>query len=227
MKHQQTQQKPKAVLYLNASGKNTEILMNHIAQHVDTLNRYLVIDFIYITASNTAAVKKHGITKSPAMIYAGKKYEGVGDILRVLSPAPPKEQHNIDDLSPDDILLYWQQKHSDPNDDSEDENDPDTRKREIQQKMAMIQKRRPVMVGVDNNHKLAGGRPITKSGAGKSYGDYGTQAGDSVFLQDSGRDEVVGAANDEQSNGELMLEDYYLAEAYQFGKKNTPNRRAR
>ncbi len=232
MKKQPTIQKPKAILYLNTSGPNTDKLMNHIAQHVDILNRYMIIEFVYITSENTSTIRRRGITSSPSMIFAGKKYQGVIDIIKILSPKP-REQPAIDDLNPEEVFLYWQQKHMKPGDDSgddsEDETDPACRTRELQEKMAAVQKRRPVMAGVDDNYKLAGGRPISKHSSSKIYGGYGDQNGDSIFLQDSGRSETSAEIiPDDQSNGELLLEDYYLDEAFQFGKKNPqPKRRNR
>jgi hypothetical protein len=212
--------KPVVDVYLNSKSNSAKTLSEHLAKHIDGLNEIVHINFIYISPKNAAQVQRKGIRRTPTLIYGARKFEGLDKILAVLTP--PKrnsETYGYGVSSPDEMLHKWQTDIIDTTDEDEEDNDdmsPEARSNQLRVKMAQMQKQRPKMEGVPGKNKIAGGRKVK---TGVAHRDYGN---DDDFLKDSGTlsvKQTPTASYVEDTDGELMLEEYYLGEAYKDGKK--------
>jgi hypothetical protein len=125
------------------------------------------------------------------------------------------------------MLHKWQSDVMDNKTEEEEEEDisGEIGRRRIQERAAAFQKRRPKMDGVENKNKINGGRALKSKTTQK---DYNPDHGDDDFIRDSGVSSVVQTPTDtyvQDTDGELILEDYYLNEALASGKKQSTSRR--
>jgi hypothetical protein len=214
---------PVVDVYLNSKSNSAKTLSEHLAKHIDGLNEIVLINFIYISSNNAAAVQKKGIRRTPTLVYGPRKFEGLDKIIQVLTPPKKgKETYGYGVSNPDEMMHKWQTDIIDAGVSGEDEDDetdntnPVARENQLRQKMAAFQKQRPRMEGVPSKNKITGGRKIKAGGAQKEYGN------DDDFLRDTNTLNVKQTPTSsyvEDTDGELILEDYYLAEAYKDGKK--------
>lgn len=220
--------KPTVYIYLNEKAASTVTLSKHLAKHIDDLNNLLLIHFIYITKNNSEKVKQKGIRKTPTLIYENRRFEGLEKIIQVLTPPQRnKESYGYGVTNPDEMLHKWQdeiiQNHAD--DDQEEALGDTIGDTEIRDKMAAFQKKRPKMSdNVSQKQKIPGGRLVKGKSNQKEY------HGDDDFLKDSGvnnQDQTPTSQYTEDVDGELLLEDYYLEEAYASGLKKHSNKPVR
>lgn len=212
--------KPVVDIYINPSAESGKKLAEHIAIHIDQLNKHLIINFIHVTKANSRAVMQKGVTRTPTLIYHNEVYEGLDKIKSILTP-----KNSAQSEDPDEMMRRYQEQaidvrnHNNVDDEEDDDNmSPESRNRELQQKMAALQKKRPVMQDVDSKQKIPGGRKtVAKQSRAREY------TNDDDFLSDTGDK----AAFVENNDGELMLEEYYLGEAIQSGKKSDVRRHGR
>jgi len=152
--------KPVVNIYLNRKANSTTILSRHLAENIDALNQFLLINFIYINQNNSNLVRQKGIRKTPTLIYGRRRFEGIQKIIQILTPpSRGKETYGYGVTSPEDMMHKWQSMIIDTKDaeDDEDEGDPDVRTQQIRSRMAAFQKRRPKMEGVGRKNKIRGG----------------------------------------------------------------------
>lgn len=221
--------KPVVNIFLNRRSASTQILSQHLAKNIDSLNKLLLINFIYITQKNAQIVMQKGIKRTPTLIYGKRRFEGIEKIVQILTP-PEKERetYGYGVTSPEEMLHTWQNMIIDTRDDDEvDEGDPDVRTNQIRSKMAAFQKNRPKMEGVGRKNKIRGGRKVTAKNDQRDYGDYMERDGDTQFMRDAGLFDVEDtpvAGYTENKDGELMLEEYYLNLALEGGKEDRRGR---
>jgi len=209
-------------VYLNAKSNSAKLLADHLAKHIDGLNEIILISFIYISPKNAALVQKKGIRRTPTLIYGPRKFEGLDKIIQVLTPPKrSRETYGYGVSNPDEMLHKWQSDiietaGADGEDEDEDDMNPTARESQLRQKMAAFQKQRPRMEGVPSKNKITGGRKVKAGIVQKEYGN------DDDFLKDTNTLNVKQTPTSsyvEDTDGELILEDYYLAEAIKDGKK--------
>ena len=219
--------KPVVNIYLSPTGKSTKVLTDHLAKVIDDLNKIIMINFIYISQANAKKVQQKGIRKSPTLIYGARKFEGLDNIVKVLTPPRrERETYGYGNTNPEEMLHEWQNYIIDNGAEEEEEEDisGDAGRRRIAERIAAFQKRRPKMEGVPAKNRIAGGRALKSKNAQK---DYNPEKGDEDFLRDSGVNNIVQTPTDtyvQDTDGELILEDYYLDEAISAGKKQTSGR---
>lgn len=219
--------KPEIFVYLSPEGKSTKILTDHLAKVIDDLNKIIMIKFIYINRANAQKVQQKGIRKSPTLIYGNRKYEGLDKIIQVLTPPRrERETYGYGNTSPDEMLHEWQNYIIDSKgeDDEEEDLTGDAGRKRLADRMAAFQKKRPQMLDVPAKNRIPGGRNVKRKNMQK---DYNAEKGDDDFLRDSGVNNVVQTPTDayvQDTDGELILEDYYLDEAVAAGKKQSPGR---
>lgn len=206
--------KPVVNIYLNKHAKSTEILSRHLAEHITKLNNRFIINFIYITKANSAMVSAKGVKKTPTLLYGNRKYEGLQNIIKILTPPDETKEHfGIGVTSPEDMLHKYQNEIMTRGEEEEDddEHDPAYMEQRLKEKMAAMQKRRPEMRGVSGKSSLKGGRALKTKKNDKKY-HYSN--GDSAFLHDAGKSNTNDTPSyTEDTDGELILEEYYLTEA--------------
>lgn len=215
--------KPMVDVYLNTKAPSTKVLTEHLAKYIDDLNQILLINFIYITDKNAPLVKKRGVRRTPTLKYGKRTYEGLEKIIRVLTPPKSgKETYGYGNTNPDEMLHEYQNEIIDnrADDEQEDQDDMngDARTQQIRSRIAAFQKRRPKMDGVGQKQKIAGGRKIKSKFNQK---EYAGSSADDDFLKDSGVGSIDQTPTEryvEDTDGELILEDYYLNEAIANGK---------
>jgi hypothetical protein len=219
--------KPTVVIYLSPNGKSTKVLADHLATVIDDLNKIIMIHFVYISKANADKVKAKGIKKSPTLIYGNRKFEGLENIIKVLTPPKrERETYGYGITNPDEMLHKWQSDVIDTYAEDEDEEDigGEMGRRKLQERMEAFQKRRPKMDGVSKKHQIPGGRNVKSRNTQK---DYNPERGDDDFIRDSGINNIVQTPTDtyvQDTDGELILEDYYLDEAIMAGKKQSAGR---
>ena len=218
--------KPVVKIIMSKNAKSSAVLIdNHLSKHIDALNQILFIEFIYVTKANTNKLKATGIRQTPTLIYGDRTFTGIDKIIKVLTPpAQNKESFGYGITSPEEMLHNWQSEILDTreDDDSLDENDPEVRSQQIRQKMAAFQRRRPAMEGGEEKHKIKGGRKL-KAKKSEHLGGYDQQQGDDKFLKDSGLSDLQDTPGGyvEDTDGELILEEYFLEVAKDEGKRVT------
>ena len=175
---------------------------------------------VKINKKNIEICKRKGVRVAPTLIYGQKHITGVDDIIKVLSP-PQQNRDGFGQgyLSSDEYVHSYQDSIlNSGGDEEEDEMDPSVREQVIKQKMAALQKRRPQMSDtVDSKQRIRGGRKL-RTGAPRQS----SFASDDDFYRASGMDNIETTPSRnymDEADGELMLEEYYLAEANQQGKK--------
>mgnify|MGYP000633215948 CR=1 FL=1 len=220
--------KPVVNIYLSPNGKSTKILADHLAKVIDDLNKIIMINFIYISAVNAKKVQAKGIRKSPTLIYGNRKFEGLENIIKVLTPPKrERETYGFGNTNPEEMLHEWQNYVIDKGGDEGEEEEDITGeggRRRIADRIAAFQKRRPKMEGVPGKNKIPGGRALKSKNAQK---DYNPANGDDDFIRDSGVNSIVQTPTDtyvQDTDGELILEDYYLEEAISAGKVSKPGK---
>jgi hypothetical protein len=212
--------KPEVIIYLSPNGKSTKILTDHLAKFIDDLNKMIMIKFIYISQANAKKVQQKGIRKSPTLIYGSRKFEGLDNIIKVLTPPKrERETYGYGNTNPDEMLHEWQNYIIDGKGDEEEEEDitGDGGRKRLADRMAAFQKRRPQ--ATDTKGKVNKKKTVHK--------DYNPEKGDDEFIRDSGVNNVIQTPTDtyvQDTDGELILEDYYLEEAVAAGKKQTSGR---
>jgi len=212
--------KPEVLIYLSPNGKSTKILTDHLAKFIDDLNKMIMIKFIYISQANAKKVQQKGIRKSPTLIYGSRKFEGLDNIIKVLTPPKrERETYGYGNTNPDEMLHEWQNYIIDGKGDDEEEEDisGDGGRKRLADRMAAFQKRRPQ--ATDTKGKVNKKKTVHK--------DYNPEKGDDDFIRDSGINNIIQTPTDtyvQDTDGELILEDYYLDEAVAAGKKQTSGR---
>ncbi len=212
--------KPEVIIYLSPNGKSTKILTDHLAKFIDDLNKMIMIKFIYISQANAKKVQQKGIRKSPTLIYGNRKFEGLDNIIKVLTPPKrERETYGYGNTSPDEMLHEWQNYIIEGRGEEEEEEDitGENGRKRLADRIAAFQKRRPQ--ATDTTGKVAKKKAVHK--------DYNPEKGDDDFIRDSGVNNVIQTPTDtyvQDTDGELILEDYYLDEAVAAGKKQTNGR---
>lgn len=218
-------QNTEVLIFLRKSSKSSDVLAEHLAKNINTINKYCYIKFVYINAENAEKVRGMGIRQTPTMIQGKHKIEGIEKIIKALTFGNiAKETYGYGVTSPEEMLHKWQSDIVTVGEAEEDgdETDPSVRSQQLRQRMADFQKKRPRMEGVDKKRKIKGGVDIKSKAHQQEYGDFSTRDGDLQFLRDS---HVMDTENTpiagyvESSDGELILEDYFLEEAKSDGKK--------
>src|SRR6185437_1254188 len=212
--------KPIATIFVNPDSKSTKLLEQFLVKNIDRINEYIYINRIKVTPKNVAAVKRKGIEQTPTLLFNNRKYVNLERIIKLLNPpAENKDHFGLGNANPDEMVYQYQSGILDTGDENgEDlELDPETRSNVLRQKMAAMQKRRPQMDGVENSRKLKGGKKVIARQPIKSkFND------DEEFRRAARIDNISETPSkrymDEQ-DGEMILEDYYLNEALQSGKK--------
>lgn len=210
--------KPTVIIYVQNEAKSTQILTAFIGKHIDRINHYLTVRIIKVTAKNSRIVKANGIERTPTLVYNNRKFVTLEKIIALLTPPElNKDNYGYGNTSSDDLVQSYQDNIINAGDDDDDPADPDVRTKVIQQKMAALQKRRPEMNGVDTDRKLKGGRKVTsRPGGRKEFKD------DEEFYKASRVDNIEDTPTKnymDESDGALILEEYYNSEADAAGRK--------
>jgi hypothetical protein len=213
-------EKPKVFIFVNPDAKSTKILKDFIAKHIDNINKKMYVKIIQINKKNIDLVKQKGVTQAPTLIYGKKHVVNLENIIKVLTP-PQESKDNFghNHTSADELVHNYHDSILNTGEiDDEDDMSPESRREVIRQKMAAIQKRRPQMSeDVDSTHRLRGGRKL-KAGNPKQT----SFASDDDFQRAAGVDNIQSTPSQrymDDADGEMILEDYYLSEAYAEGKK--------
>lgn len=213
-------EKPKVFIFVNEGSRATAVLTDFVAKNIDKINERLILKLIKINKKNFEICKRKGVRVAPTLIYNNKHITGVDDIIRVLSPPQQsKDTFGQGYLSADEYVHSYQDSILNTGgDEEEDEMDPGVREQVLKQKMAALQKRRPQMSEtVDAKQRIRGGRKLNTSAPKQS-----SFASDEEFYKASGMDNVQRTPSNtymEESDGDLILEEWYLQEANNSGKK--------
>jgi hypothetical protein len=214
------------MIFVNPGANSTKSLTRFIAKNIDKINIKFKIKFIKVTKDNYAKIKQKGITETPALVIGRKKITGARNIIRLFEPCL-QLRHGFSKgvTSADEEIHSWQMRLLDTGDENGDDDDDDPSRRGdiIRHKMAALQKKRPEMRGTDESATISGGRKIKSSGKVKS-----SFLDDADFIASTGVDNIEDTPHKsylDEADGDLILEDYYLDEAYQQGKKVKPGRR--
>jgi glutaredoxin len=213
-------EKPKVFIFVNDGSRATTVLTGFIAKNIDKINEKLIIKMVKINKKNFEICKRKGVRVAPTLIYGKKHITGVDDIIKVLSPPQTSKDGFGQGYSSADEYVHSYQDSilNTGGDEEEDEMDPSVREQVLRQKMAALQKRRPQMSdNVDTKQRLRGGRK-TKAVSPKQS----SFANDEEFYRATGVDNVQTTPSSnymDESDGNLILEEWYLAEANQAGKK--------
>lgn len=217
-------------IYVNPNSKSTKILDQFLAKYIDQINKRVFLKIVRVTNTNVEGVKKRGIEHTPTLVIEGKSYVGLEKIVKVLTPpTDQRDSFGMGNTSPNDLINQYQQTILNTGDDNKEDNDmdPDVRSNVLREKMAQFQKRRPAMEGVDKSAKVTGGRRVHPGSLGKSKFDT-----DDDFRRASGVDNITETPSQrymDEADGDSILEDWYLQEAINSGKKvgKTVGRRRR
>ena len=212
--------KPIAEIYVNPKSKTTEILNQFLAKYIDQINEHLFIKRISVTNENIALVKKKGIDHTPTLVYNRRKVVSLEKIVKILTPpSEHKDHYGYGNTSSNDLVTQFQSSILDTGDDDPEEDDmsPEARSNALRQKMTAFQKKRPEMDGVEKKNKIGGGRKVKSTQPAKSKFDN-----DEDFKRASGMDNIIQTPSKkymDDEDGDMILEDYYLTEALNSGKK--------
>ena len=214
------------MLFVSPDADTTKRLDKFLADNIDEINRYLYVRRIKVTSKNVAEIKRRGITETPTLVVKGKIISKLARVIQFLTP-PDKARTNYGYgvTSADDYVNQYQMslisKPEDEDVDDTDANDPERRREEIRQKMASMQKRRPEMREVPNQQKIGGGRKLKTTAPAQSK--FETDDEFMVASRTDNIDETPIKRYMEEADGDQILENYYLDEAFQAGKKVTKN----
>ena len=220
--------KPIAEIYINPKSKTTEILNQFLAKHIDQINEHLFIKRISVSSENIALVKRKGIDHTPTLVYNRRKVVSLEKIVKILTPpSDHKDHYGYGNMSSSDLVNQFQNSILDTGDDDPEDNDmsPEARSNVLRQKMAALQKKRPQMDGVGDKNKIIGGRKV------KSNKSVASEfKNDDDFKKATGMDNIIQTPVKkymDDDDGAMILEEYYLTEAINNGKKvsNTTSRR--
>lgn len=213
-------EKPRVFIFVNANSRATNILTQFVGKNIDKINERLTIKMIKINKKNIEICKRKGVRVAPTLIYGQKHITGVDNIIRVLQP-PQQNRDGFGQgyMSSDEYIhSYHDSILNNGGDEEEDEMDPSMREQVLKQKMAALQKRRPQMSdSVSSDQRISGGRKL-KTATPK----HSSFASDEDFFRATGVDNIENTPTKnymDDADGDLMLEEYYLAEANQNGKK--------
>jgi hypothetical protein len=218
--------KIKVVVYIKKDAASTKALTNFIAKNIDEISRTVIIDLKPVTAKNVEEIKRLGIDRTPTLVYGGKKYISLERIVKILTPkrntsAGGREGYGADASNPDELIHKYQDGVINTGDNDYEDDPRVTREDEIRRKMASFQKRRPQMSGMEGSDRyLKGGRKIVNKRSNKGRFDD-----DDDFRRATGVDDQEDTPQNkylDETDGNLILEDYYNHEAdLQGRKKNT------
>ena len=211
--------KPYVQIYVNPTARSTQYLLKFIGKHIDDINKQLMVKIVKINKTNIKVIKKKGITRTPTLVYGKKKYVSLEKIIKIITPPKStKISYGYGNTSAEDQIHSYQDRILNSEEDEPNESDPEVRESQIRSKMAAFQRRRPQMEGVDKRHKVTGGRKLKKVSRNKRpFND------DDTFVKASRIDQIEDTPLNryfEQTDGDLILEDYYNAEADIQGRKH-------
>lgn len=213
--------KPIVVIYVNPEAESTRLLNQFLARHIDQINKYIYIKRVNVTNDNVHLVRKKGIDRTPTLVYNNKKYINLENIIKVLKPpAENKDHFGYGNTGPEELIHEYHSTLMFKKEEEEGEDDEtESRSKELQQKMAVLQKRRSHIDGSETKS-----RP-------KSNNQRPSFDNDEDFRRASKVDQITETPvkrYTEEEDGAILLEDYYLDMAHADGKKSTrPVRRAR
>lgn len=220
-------QKQWGTIYVNPNSKSTQILDQFLAKYIDQINRRIFLKIVRVTNQNVDEVKKRGIEQTPTLVVGNAKYVSLEKIVKILTPpADQKDSFGFGNSNPNDLITQYHTTILDTGDDNkdDDETNPDNRANVLREKMSAFQKRRPAMSGVEGNSKLSGGRRVQ---AGNSKAKF---SNDDEFRKASNIDNIIETPTQkymDDNDGGAILEEYFLQEAINSGKKvGKPRRRS-
>jgi hypothetical protein len=212
--------KDKLIIAVNENSPSAKIITAHAGKYINEINKVYRLEFIKINAANAPRVRALGITQAPTLIRErDRKYvKGVEDIIRFLTPVPQRKiSFGVGHTNPEDAMhaMMLDTMGRPENDDGDEEED---RGEVLRKKMAEFQKKRPQMSNdVPSDARIKGGRAIINKPPPKNIDS------DDAFLNASGRDNIRETPTDMgfgEMDGNATLEEWYLDEAYAFGKQS-------
>lgn len=216
-------------LYVNPSAKSAVVLEKFMETNLQEINKKgITINFISVTAKNSATFRAKGIEATPALVFNGRIVTGLEKIIAELQPAAKAVDptYGITSTSPEEsVSNMWYEEIVKGKDDNGEGKDG-LSKDEISAKMNAIQARRPQIEGMGKGQRIpSGGRKIQASKV--QYNDF---ADDESFVAAAGSRAVEATPAAEyydDRDGASLLEQYYNDQADQEGRKpfTRPRRR--
>lgn len=183
-------------IYLRRNSQNTKILVEHIAQYIDVINKTTIINFNYVTRKNEKLAYEKGIESFPSLFHENVRIVGLKEILSYITPANYNPEYKSENEMINDLQEKWLMEGDDDDIDGE-VLDQD----EIHKKMQEIQKKRPKMNGVED--KIEGGRDIKSKKI-----DTSEIQNDDEFLNKIGDSDNI-ATQEFDNSGQNILDNYY------------------
>jgi len=216
-------------LYVNASAKSASVLEKFMEANLLEINKKgITINFISVTAKNSASFRSLGIEATPALVFNRRIITGLEKIIAELQPAAKAVDptYGVTSTSPEEsVQNMWYESIVKGKDDNDD-GGGGISKEEISTKMNAIQARRPQIEGMGKNQRVpSGGRKIQPSKV--QYNDF---ADDETFVAAAGNRAVEATPTAEyydDRDGASLLEQYYNDRADEEGRKpfTRPRRR--
>lgn len=211
--------KVEAHIFVNKQSRATLEVTNFIASNLAAINHVVKVKIVYINDDVKRMLVAKKITTVPAMLLGGKVYVTAEVIIRALTPA----RRRVDDMglavtNPEEAIMRDQMREM-ANKGEQEADQADDRDADIRRKMAEMQQRRPVMVGLGKNDKpLPGGRPVKQKSETPQVYDS-----DQSFVQASRRDNIETTPVNtgySELDGMAALEEYRNIEADKQGRQH-------
>lgn len=195
-------------IFTNPDSEQTKHLFSFIADHIDEINKKVIIKKVNVTKNNVSELKSKGIKQVPALALDGKIHVGVETIKRILKPNSEQRDNFGNSTSAEEMVQKFMAREMA----EEDEEDGNNREAYLRQALSSFEKRRADMIGGKNNPVVP--KKNTKQSAGF--------ADDESFISASSNYDETPTENYDVDNGDAIWEQYLNDEADQMGRKLPP-----
>ncbi len=214
-------------IYVNEKSQSFLALQKFMEANLTEINKRGVrINFVAVTAKNSADLRRRGITHTPTMEVKDKLVVSLEKIISELQPprTATDPTYGVTSLSPEESVqnLWFDEIVKNRADESDDR---ELRREEIASRMAALQARRPQIEGMPRGASvIPGGRKIVAKNVPKDFAD------DESFAAAAGtatKEETPALGYYDDREGGSILEEYYNSQADLEGRKppTKPRRR--
>lgn len=207
-------------IYVNPKSDATRELTKFIGKHLDEINKRVMVKIIKVNSRNLREVQRRGISKTPTLVYGGKKYEGTRKIITILRPPSAYRDGFGGVTSAEEMVHRFMVRNiydGQGEEEEDDEDDPRNRGETLRKRMATFQKRRPAMEGMDGGPPISGGRKVTANRRGRGKKSF---SNDEDFMREAGAyNETPTERYMTEEDGDLILENERNRLADLFGRK--------
>jgi hypothetical protein len=210
----QRTQKPIMYIVINGESQSGKLVSSHVAKYMADISQNYKVEILKSNPKNIRIIRELGVTALPTMVVNGKKIEGAEKIVKILTPVRDQQSgFGMGYDNPEESVRNMMISNMGRPEDDDDE--ADNREEVIRKKMADFQKKRPQMSdNVPKDARINGGRQIISRQAPVFADD------DDSFVRASGRDNITETPTiQNMDDGDSILEEFYLDEAIQHGKK--------